>query len=303
MQPDLQEIELLVANALSEDLGKGDITSELIINPDEITEMFFVARQEIIVCGLPVVAHVFNHISKAIGAGELRFKEKVSDGNKVAPGTQLASIKGNAREILIAERTALNIFQHMSGIATYAAQFVEAIKGTKAKILDTRKTLPGLREMQKYAVRTGGATNHRMRLDDGILIKDNHIRIAGGIGSAILLAKENLAKRMKNPGDKEVRLVNAQAGRPKIEVECDTIKQVEESLSAGADIILLDNMDIKTLKKSVELVAGKALLEASGGINLKTVRKIAETGVDFISVGALTHSAPATDIGLDFISV
>lgn len=301
MDIDLQEIELVVANALSEDYGKGDITSELIVAKDKKTAMAFIAREDIVVCGIPVLIHLFCRIDMETGNGEAKFTELVKEGEFVKAGTKIATVKGNARAILAGERTALNILQHMSAIATYTKRFVDAVHGTKAVILDTRKTLPGLREIEKYAVFTGGGTNHRKRLDDGILIKDNHIHIAGGVTRAVKLSRENLLERLRNPGEQEVKLVKEQGGAINIEVECDTIEQVKEAIEAGADILLLDNMDIKTLKEAVKIAKGEVKLEASGGVTLENVEKIAKTGVDFISIGALTHSAPNVDIGLDVV--
>jgi nicotinate-nucleotide pyrophosphorylase (carboxylating) len=203
------------------------------------------------------------------------------DGALIEAGEPLMRLKGNARAMLSAERSALNTLQHLSGIATLTRRYVEAIEGTGAVLLDTRKTIPGLRAIEKYAARMGGAQNHRMRLDDGVLIKDNHVAVAGGVGAAVNAAKA------------------ADTGL-EVQVEVDRIEQIEEALSAGADRLLLDNMDPETLKRAVKLVAGRAPLEASGGVRLETIRSIAESGVDYISVGRITQSAPAVDIGMDY---
>jgi nicotinate-nucleotide pyrophosphorylase (carboxylating) len=205
----------------------------------------------------------------------------VADGTKVAAGAVLAVVSGPARGLLTAERTALNMLQHLSGIATLTAQYADKIKGTKAVLIDTRKTIPGLRALAKHAAQLGGARNHRLRLDDGVLIKDNHIAVCGGIQAAV---------------------ARARVGTPtltKIEVECDTLEQVREALAAGADCLLLDNMTLEQLREAVKLTGGRVPLEASGGVRLDTIRGIAETGVDFVSVGRITQSAPAVDIGLD----
>ena len=218
-----------------------------------------------------------------------KFSDKIhcevnaEDGIKVSEGTHLVQVQGPAIELLASERTAINILQHLSGIATLTRQYVKKIEGTGAILLDTRKTIPGLRELAKYATKVGGATNHRMRLDDGILIKDNHVAVAGSVSEAVRRAK---AKHVNN-----------------IEVECDSLNEVSEALQAGANSILLDNMDAKTCAKAVELVAGRVPTEASGNINLNTIREIAETGVNFISVGRLTHSARAMNIGLDWNAI
>ena len=205
----------------------------------------------------------------------------VADGQAAVSGTILARLDGLARPMLSAERSGLNTLQHLSGIATLTRRYVDAIAGTGATLLDTRKTIPGLRALDKYAARMGGATNHRMRLDDGVLIKDNHVAVAGGVGAAVRAAK-------------------AASSGLRIQVEVDRIEQIAEALDAGAERLLLDNMDVATLRRAVELVAGRVPLEASGGVTLETIRAIADTGVDFISVGRITQSAPAVDIGMDY---
>jgi len=276
MNLNAEEVDTIVSKALNEDIGAGDITSKLVIPEDAQAEMVFVTREDIVVCGIPVLKRLYDKLESRVEVTEL-----CKEGDHIVGGTEILRVKGFARELLSTERVALNLLQRMCGIATLTSKYVDAVKGTNVKILDTRKTTPCIREIEKYAVYIGGGTNHRMRLDDGILIKDNHISIAGGVAVAVKKAKDGNQTGLK------------------IEVECDTIEQVGEAIEAGADIILLDNMDTDTLREAVKLASGKVLLEASGGVTLETVRQIAETGVDFISVGALTHSAPAVDIGLD----
>ncbi len=263
--------------ALAEDIGTGDITCKLTV-PEKANAAFSInCREDITVAGLVLAKEVFHLVDAS-----LKITLHSNDGNREKAGTTLLSGTGNARAILTAERTALNLLMHLSGIATLTARYVEAIEGTKATILDTRKTLPGMRLLQKYAITCGGGKNHRMRLDDGILIKDNHIALNGGnIASVIAKAKAIAPKGIL------------------VEVECDTLAQVSAALDAKADILLLDNMNTKALKEAVAINQGRAKLEASGGVNLDTVRAIAQTGVDYISIGRLTHSAPAVDIGLD----
>ncbi len=274
MPIDKKEFDRIISVALSEDIGEGDITSNLTIPKDLQGEMVFTPREDIVFCGTPILENICNRFNISLDI-------RIDEGAAIKSGEHIAIIKGRARDILCIERVSLNLLQHMSGVATLTNKYVQKVMHTNVKILDTRKTLAGLRAIEKYAVTVGGGTNHRMRLDDGILIKDNHIAIIGGITKAV-----NAAKNGKN--------LNL-----KIEVECDTLEQVREAIDAEADIILLDNMDNNTLCKSVKMANGELLLEASGGVNLTTVQKIAETGVDFISVGALTHSAPNVDIGLD----
>ncbi len=275
---DAAACDFLLRQALTEDIGRGDITSQLILDKDAQAEFVIANRSPLIVCGLTIAIHIFNHVDMNVKT----FNHQ-QDGKAVEPGQTLISGSGNALSILAAERVALNIMQHLSGISTLTHHYVEQVKGTKARILDTRKTLPGLRGLQKYAVRMGGGYNHRLRLDDGVLIKDNHISVCGSITEAV--------KR-------------ARSGTPfltKIEVECDTLAQVEEAASVQVDVIMLDNMPLSELRQAVALVNGRALVEASGNVSLETIRDIAETGVDYISVGKLTHSAPSADIGLDIV--
>lgn len=274
--PSPGDFQWLIEAALTEDIGRGDITSQAVITPGTQARMRMVSREPMVVSGLDVAVQVFLTMTPNISS-----MPYVNDGDKVEAKTLLLEVDGDAAVILAAERTALNFFSRMSGVATLTRQYVDAISGTKAVILDTRKTLPGWRALDKYAVRCGGGRNHRMRLDDGILIKDNHIAYGGGVISAIREAKSTAPALTK------------------IEVECDTLDQVKDALSEGVDVILLDNMTPDQLRQAVTLVAGKVKLEASGGVTLQNVRSIAETGVDYISVGALTHSARGVDIGLD----
>jgi nicotinate-nucleotide pyrophosphorylase (carboxylating) len=271
------DTEEFVRRVLAEDLGKGgDVTSAATIAEDARFDAELKARETIVVAGLDIAAEFFRAMDEAVVIQEL-----AKDGTLIQAGNPLMRLKGNARAMLSAERSALNTLQHLSGIATLTRRYVEAIEGTGAVLLDTRKTIPGLRAIEKYAARMGGAQNHRMRLDDGVLIKDNHVAVAGGVGAAVSAAKA------------------ADTGL-EVQVEVDRLDQIEEALSAGADRLLLDNMDPETLKKAVELVAGRVPLEASGGVRLETIRAIAESGVDYISVGRITQSAPAVDIGMDY---
>jgi nicotinate-nucleotide pyrophosphorylase (carboxylating) len=271
-------IEPLVRAALLEDLGRaGDLTTDAIVPAGLVTRAALVAREHGVIAGLDLARLAFQLIDPDIALETL-----VSDGATVTPGQVIARASGAARGILTAERTALNFLGHLTGIATATASLVAAVDGTKAKIVCTRKTTPGLRGVEKYAVRAGGGANHRFGLDDAILIKDNHIAIAGGVASAF-------------------RCARAAAGHlVKIEVEVDTLQQLEEALGEGADAVLLDNMDVETLKRAVVIVNGRAITEASGRVTLKSAPAIAATGVDLISAGWLTHSASVLDIGLDF---
>lgn len=271
------QIETIVKQALLEDLGHGrDVTSELLVPADAQARAVLRAREPGCLAGLIVGLSAFT-----LTDSDFEITVHASDGDMLDEGQIIAEIEGPARPLLTAERTALNFIQHLSGVATLTARYVEKIKDTKAKITCTRKTVPNLRSLQKYAVRMGGGHNHRLGLDDAILIKDNHIAVAGGMKQAL--------DHARNAGH-----------MLKVEIEVDTIKQLEEVLKhGGADIVLLDNMDTKTLKKAVQIAKGKIITEASGGVTLDTVKAVAETGVDYISIGALTHSAPALDVGLD----
>jgi nicotinate-nucleotide pyrophosphorylase (carboxylating) len=274
--PDLL-IDPVVRAALAEDLGRaGDITALACIDADARLEATFGARKAGTIAGLACARLAILAMDP-----EAKFKAKVSDGDQVAAGTVLAKVSANARALLSAERTALNLLGRLSGVATLTRTYVDAVAGTTARITDTRKTTPGLRALEKYAVRCGGALNHRFGLDDAILIKDNHVAACGGVGEAI-------------------RRARAFAGHlVKVECEVDSLKQLAEALDAGPDVVMLDNFSLKNLRVAVGMAAGRVVLEASGGVTLETVRDIAETGVDVISVGALTHSASVLDIGLD----
>ncbi len=257
---------------LAEDVGDGDVTSLAVIDEDAACEAELRLKEPGVVCGLEAAAAVFGELGATL-------EPLASEGDAVAPGP-VARVSGPARAVLTGERLALNLVGRLSGIATATRRYVDAVAGTGVEILDTRKTTPGLRALEKHAVRCGGGTNHRVGLHDGILIKDNHLRVAGPLAHAVRRAQGN--------------------GVP-VEVECDTIDQVEEALVAGADRILLDNMPPPLLSRAVALVAGRAELEASGGVTLDNVRAVAETGVDFISVGALTHSARSLDVSLEVV--
>lgn len=273
---DFLEIDRFVDRALAEDIGYGDLTATLTI-PAELSADFTMAtREPLIVAGMDVALAVIRRL-----APRAEIDLFTPDGTRAPKGTALARIRGPARALLTGERTALNILQHMSGIATLTAQYVAQISHTKARLVDTRKTTPGLRMFEKHAVTLGGGRNHRLGLDGGVMIKDNHIAVCGSIAAAVARAREGIPLLSK------------------IEVECDHFEQVGEALAAGADVIMLDNMDLDTMRRAVAFVAGKVPLEASGGVNLATIGGIAETGVDFISVGRITQSAPAVDIGFD----
>lgn len=269
----------IVNRALDEDLGRGDITSRSIVRFGVNAQGNFIAKQDLVLAGLEVADLVFGWFDEYI-----QIESTVADGDEIKSGKVFARVIGDAQMLLSAERTALNFLQHLSGIATVTRQYVQAIAGTKAKIVDTRKTTPGLRMLEKYAVSVGGGSNHRLGLDDGVLIKDNHLAMAGSVADAVRRARE------------------AAGHLHKIEVEVATLEQVKEALDAKADILLLDNMAPEMIRKAVQIVSERepddrrTLLEASGGINLSNVRQYAEAGVDLISIGALTHSAPSVDI-------
>ena len=271
------DVQEFVRRVLAEDMGSGgDITSAATIKLDARFTAEMACRQPIVAAGLDIAAAFFRALDRHV-----RIDKLVNDGDAPPAGAVLMRLEGNARAMLAAERSALNTLQHLSGIATMTRRYVEAIAGTGATLLDTRKTVPGLRLLEKYAARMGGAENHRMRLDDGLLIKDNHVAVAGGVAEAVRAAKV------------------ADTGFP-VQVEVDRVDQIEPALEAGADRLLLDNMPPEVLREAVALVAGRVPLEASGGVTLETIRTIAETGVDYISVGRITQSAPAVDIGLDY---
>jgi nicotinate-nucleotide pyrophosphorylase (carboxylating) len=271
------DLDDFVTRVLAEDLGKGgDVTSAATIAPDARFTAVMDTRQWMVVAGMEIAAAFFRRLDP-----EVRIEALVNDGDRLDPRADLMRLEGRAQAMLTAERSALNTLQHLSGIATMTRTYVDAIAGTGAVLLDTRKTLPGLRVLEKYAARMGGAQNHRMRLDDGVLIKDNHVAVNGGVAEAVRRAKA------------------ANTGL-QVQVEVDRLDQIEPALDAGADRLLLDNMPPHVLRDAVRLVAKRVLLEASGGVTLETIREIAETGVDFISVGRITQSAPAVDIGLDY---
>lgn len=268
----------LVHSALAEDLGRaGDITSDSIIPETAMTRVTLRSRQEGRLAGMDIAEAVFHTLDARLKVEKFR-----RDGQALMPGDVIAVIQGPARAVLTAERTALNFVGHLSGVATATARMVAAVQGHKARICCTRKTIPGMRALQKYAVRAGGGANHRFGLDDAVLIKDNHIGVAGGVRTAIARARQHAGHMVK------------------IEVEVDTLAQLEEALLEKPDIIMLDNMSNDMLREAVRITAGRAILEASGNVNLDTVAAIAATGVDLISVGALTHSSACLDLGLDF---
>jgi nicotinate-nucleotide pyrophosphorylase (carboxylating) len=276
-----EEIRRAVQAALAEDIGSGDVTTLATVPENSRVNAVMRTREVLVVAGLPLAEAAFRELFPNI-----QIEPLARDGHHAKAGENLLRISGESRAILTAERVALNFVQRLSGIATLTAQFVDAIKGTHAQILDTRKTTPGLRQLEKYAVTCGGGTNHRFGLFDMVLIKDNHL-------AALRDAKPNAVAAA-------VQAARAKYPQLKVEVEADTLEQVEQGAAAGADFVLLDNMTLVQLRLSVQKCKGRAKTEASGGVNLSTVRAIAETGVDFISVGALTHSARAVDIGLDF---
>ncbi|MHB8173645.1 MAG: carboxylating nicotinate-nucleotide diphosphorylase [Nitrospirota bacterium] len=271
-----KDVREIIRRALDEDLGPGgDITTFATVDPDKEGAAVIIAKEELVLAGLEVFLETFLALERSVN-----FSTGFADGDKVEKGEAIAEISGPLNILLTGERVALNLLQHMCGIATLTSQFVRAVSDTKAQILDTRKTTPGLRALEKYAVTVGGGKNHRFGLFDGLLIKDNHIKAAGGITKAVEAARQKVPHTLM------------------IEVECESIADVREALSAGADIIMLDNMNLKAMKAAVKEIAGRALIEASGNMTLERVGDAAKTGVDFISVGALTHSAKATDISM-----
>lgn len=270
-------LDEILQNALAEDVGNGDITTLSTVGADRMTEGRFIAKEEGVICGIPVLQRVFEILDSSV-----QIEVLVEEGAVLQKGDIIARIKGPARSILTGERVSLNLIQRMSGIATRTHEAVAQIAGTKAVIADTRKTTPGLRMLEKYAVRVGGGSNHRYNLADGVLIKDNHIAAAGGITAAVAGARKMATHMLK------------------IEVEVESFPQIEEALLAGADIIMLDNMTIEDMTKAVDLIGGKALVEASGNMGDKDLLSVAKTGVDIISIGALTHSVRSMDISLRF---
>lgn len=265
----------IISRALAEDIGPGDVTTEATVKPGKLGKAVVIAKEDMVLAGLDVFKRVFLTLDDRV---KISFKYK--DRDNVKKGAAIAELRGPMRPLLKGERVALNLLQRMCGIATLTAEFVQAVKGNKAVILDTRKTTPGLRVLEKYAVTVGGGKNHRFGLYDMALIKDNHIAAAGGIKRAVKAARKALSEKMR------------------VEVECATLDDVREALEAGADIIMLDNMTLAQMRSSVKLVSGHVPVEASGNMDLVRVRSVAETGVDYISVGALTHSARAMDISM-----
>lgn len=275
-QMDPMALDARLRDFLQEDIGHVDLTATLMVDEAMTGRFEMRAREPMTIAGLAVAARVFSLYDAGIDIERL-----ATDGQTVPEGAVLMRLQGPARSLLTVERTALNLIQHLSGIATLTARYVERIAGTGAQLVDTRKTTPGLRALEKHAVACGGGRNHRLGLDSGVMLKDNHIAVCGGIAEAVAWARSRVPVLTR------------------IEVECDRLDQVEEALAAGADVIMLDNMPVETMRRAVELVDGRVPLEASGGVRLETIRDIAETGVDFISVGRITQSAPAVDIGLD----
>jgi len=270
-----KQIRHIIEAALAEDIGTGDITTQATVSRKKKGRAQVVAKDDFVIAGFDVFAETFQLLDKSI-----KVKKLMNDGCRAKKGDVIAEVSGSLSNILQAERVALNMFQRMSGIATLTAEYVETVRGTKAKILDTRKTMPGLRVLDKMAVRIGGGCNHRTGLYDGVLIKDNHIEAAGGITAAVKAQRKRLSHTLK------------------IEVETKNLKEVKEALKCGVDIIMLDNMTVPVMKKAVDFVAGRALLAASGNVSLQSVFEIAATGVDLISIGELTHSVRAADISL-----
>ena len=275
-QMDPMALDTRLRDFLQEDIGHVDLTATLMVDEAMTGRFEMRAREPMTIAGLAVAARVFSLYDAGIDIERL-----ATDGQTVPEGAVLMRLQGPARSLLTVERTALNLIQHLSGIATLTARYVERIAGTGAQLVDTRKTTPGLRALEKHAVACGGGRNHRLGLESGEMLKDNHIAVCGGIAEAVARARSRVPVLTR------------------IEVECDRLDQVEEALAAGADVIMLDNMPVETMRRAVELVDGRVPLEASGGVRLETIRDIAETGVDFISVGRITQSAPAVDIGLD----
>jgi nicotinate-nucleotide pyrophosphorylase (carboxylating) len=272
-----KQIRKIIQAALSEDIGTGDITTQATVSRKKKGRAQAVAKDDFVIAGIDVFAETFQLMDK-----NLKINKLIDDGCRAKKGDVIAEVAGSLFYILQAERVALNLFQRMSGIATLTAKYVEAVRSTKAKILDTRKTMPGLRVLDKMAVRIGGGCNHRIGLYDGVLIKDNHIEATGGITAAVKAQRKNLPEDMK------------------IEVETKNMQEVQEALMCGVDIIMLDNMTVQAMKKAVNYIAGRALVEASGNVSLQRIAEIAATGVDLISIGELTHSVRAADISLKF---
>lgn len=271
------QVDSIIELALNEDIGTGDITTLSTIPADKIANGRFIAKEDMVICGIDLADYIFAKVDKTI-----EFKANFRDGDKVSKGEVIATVSGNAQNVLTGERTALNFMQRLTGIASRTAAAVAEVEGTNAKVTDTRKTTPGMRVLEKYAVRMGGGTNHRFNLADGVLIKDNHIAVSGGIKNAVKNARNTIPHTLK------------------IEVEVETKEQLSQALEAGADIIMLDNMSNEMMAECVKIVDGRALVEASGNMGEKSLRDVAATGVDIISIGALTHTVRAADISLKF---
>jgi nicotinate-nucleotide pyrophosphorylase (carboxylating) len=272
-----QQVKNLIQTAIEEDIGRGDVTTEATIAKDVKWRAHLISKQEVVMAGIDVFAEVYAVLDKSV-----QVKPNYQDGELISAGTQIADLEGTACSLLIGERVALNFLQRLTGIATLTRQYIEAVRGYPVAIVDTRKTTPGWRVLEKYAVRMGGGKNHRHDLGDGVLIKDNHIVAAGGIKQAVDMARQHSHHLLK------------------IEVEVETLDQVQEALKAGAEVIMLDNMPLAMLAEAVKMIAGRAVVEASGGVSLESVVEVARTGVDLISVGRLTHSAPSADIHVEF---
>jgi len=274
----LPAVHDLIDLALREDIGTGDVTSESTIPENVMAKAVILSKDEGIIAGLDIAGEVFRKIDP-----DIDYKKLVSDGDKITKWQELATVEGKARSLLTAERTVLNFLQRLSGVATITSKYVKAVSGYKARIVDTRKTTPGWRALEKFAVRVGGGGNHRFGLYDAVLIKDNHIAVAGSITEAVARAKERIPHTMK------------------IEIETENLNQVCEAIESKADIIMLDNMSLDMMSEAVKLINGKAIVEASGGIKLENIASVAATGVDLISIGALTHSAMSLDISMDIV--
>ena len=273
---DVFQTDRLIDLWLTEDIGYCDLTAQLMIEAHETGAFFMNARETLIVAGVDVAARIFKRYDPT-----LEVSVRVKDGDKIERGTVMLDVSGTARSVLTAERTALNIVQRLSGIANLTEQYVAAVAGTKARLIDTRKTTPGLRMLEKHAVTCGGGLNHRLGLDNGVMIKDNHIAVCGGIAKAVRRARKQLPVLTK------------------LEVECESLEQVKEALAANVDVIMLDNMSVEDMTRAVDIVGGRVLLEASGGISLATIGAIAKTGVDYISTSKINQAAACVDIGLD----
>jgi len=276
----MHSIQHLIEIALQEDIGSGDITTENLVAPQLEGNGVIIAKESLVIAGLDVARQVFEHLDS-----EVIFKTACNDGDVLAEGSIVLEVKGNLRALLMGERTALNFLQHLSGIATHVRSYVEKLDNTTVRLVDTRKTTPGWRVLEKYAVRVGGAYNHRMGLYDGVLIKDNHIAVCGGVQKAVERIREHVSHLVK------------------IEVEASDLSQVKEALDAGADVIMLDNMDISQIKEAAALIDGRAAVEVSGGVTKSSLKKLADAGVDIISAGALTHAARGVDLSMQIKAV